>query len=148
MKPRKHLPFDKKNQPVGRGRPKRRQIVPEKEGKYSRREVLRAAEQGVEAEDLALTLGLIGRLQTDTEFRKEFEETVALGHGRFKTAAAKRIYDEGVGKGKPSALLEIAKRWIGRYGDDVLTGEEIQGTVQRALEFVKQFKQRESENAS
>jgi hypothetical protein len=30
----------------------------------------------------------------------------------------------------------------------VLTVEEVQGTVQRALEFVKQFKQRETENAS
>lgn len=109
---------------------------------------MRAAEQGVEAEDLAQTLGLVERLQAEPELRKRFEETVALGHARFRTAAAKRIYDEGVGKGKPSALLEIAKRWIGRYGDDVLTGEEIQGTVQRALEFVKQFKQRESENAS
>lgn len=122
--------------------------MPSKDGTYNRAEVLAAAEQGVESEDLALTLGLVGRLQAEPELRREFEEVVALGHARFKTAAAKRIYDEGVGKGKPSALLEIAKRWIGRYGDDVLTGEEIQGTVQRALEFVKQFKQREAENAS
>jgi hypothetical protein len=122
--------------------------VPSKSGTYNRAEVLAAAEQGVEAEDLAHTLGLVARLQDDPELRKEFEATVALGHARFRSAAAKRIYDEGVGKGKPSALLEIAKRWIGRYGDDVLTGEEIQGTVARALEFVRQFKQREAEDAS
>ena len=131
-----------------KARRRRRQVVPEKQGVYKHAEVLAAAEQGVEAEDLAMTLGLQGRLQAEPELRRQFEEAVALGHARFKTAAAKRIYDEGVGKGKPSALLEIAKRWIGRYGDDVLTGEEIQGTAQRALEFVKEFKQREAENAS
>jgi hypothetical protein len=129
-------------------RRKRRQVVPSKEGTFSRAEVLAAAEKGVEAEELAVTLGLTGRLQADPELRRVFEETVALGNARMKTAVARRIYDEGVGKGKASILIEAAKRWLERYGEDVLTVEEVQGTVQRALEFVKQFKQRETENAS
>jgi predicted transcriptional regulator len=109
----------------------RRQPDTSAPGKWDERAVRRLAEEGVEQSDIAASLGLVPMLATDPERRARFEAVVQRGHASFRVAVAKRFHDEGVSKGKASALLEIGRGWLARYADGNLSPEEEAGLVER-----------------
>lgn len=91
--------------------------------------------------DVAASLGLVARLAAEPDLRSRFEAVVTRGHAAFRVAVSRRLADEGVSKGKASALLELGRGWLARYSDATLTPEEEQGLVERvdaALEKLKE----------
>ena len=124
-----HTPFSKDNQP----KRKKSGKLParEKRGVMKSAVILKYAREGAEGSDIALALGLAARLQADGVLRQKFEELVSLGHAEHRLFTARRLYDQGVRKGRASALLTVAKAWLARYGDDAVSPEEEQGIVDR-----------------
>ena len=97
------------------------------------------AELGVEQADIALALGLGPRLSAETELRSKFEAVVSRGHASFRVAVSKRLHNEGVSKGKASALLEIGRGWLSRYSEAMLSPEEEGGLVDRVKALLEKL---------
>jgi predicted transcriptional regulator len=114
-------------------RKSRRQPDTSAPAKWDARAVRRLAEEGAEQSDIAASLGLVPMLAADPDKRADFEAIVARGHAAFRVAVAKRLHDEGVSKGKSSALLEVGRGWLPRYADATLSPEEESGLVERVL---------------
>jgi hypothetical protein len=74
---------------------------------------------------------LVPLLANDAALRAKFEAAVTLGHASFCVVLAQRLYEEGIGKGKASALLELAQGWLTRYSEAQVAPEEEQGLVER-----------------
>ena len=93
--------------------------------------------------DIASALGLVPRLAAEPELRARFETVVMRAHASLRVAVSKRLHDEGISKGKASALLEMGRGWLARYADVEMTPEEEAGLVERvdaALEKLREAK--------
>jgi len=140
-----HAPFSKTNQPKKKG--VRRVKAKPGTGAWNVREVLRLAQQGVESADIARHMKLTGRLQKDKKLRTVFDETVAEGHATHRVNVAKVLKSEA-DKGRSNALRDVAKAWLPRYSDEVLTGEDEAGIIARIQELVDRLKKRNAASSA
>lgn len=134
--------FSADNQPATQGRKKRERVA--HDGVFNRAKISALAEKGVEAADIAITMGIAGKIAGDQALRANFEELVALGHSQHRVALAKVARAEA-DKGKSNALRDLLKGWLPRYTEE-LTDEDEQGIVERGLEMLKQLTARRAEN--
>ena len=141
----KRAPFTATDRPNARkGRLKKERAG---SGRWNAREVVRLAEAGVESADIARHLKLNGRLQQEQELRAKFDDLVADGHATHRVNVAKRLKAEA-DKGRSNALRDVAKAWIARYSDEVLTGEDEAGIIARIQELVARLKKRNASSTS